>query len=462
MQQFGILLCATCIGGIPVIRLTSLGLFTALAALAAPNASPTFTKDVLPVLQKNCQTCHRPGEVAPMSLLTYKDARPWAKAIKTAVVNQKMPPWFADPKYGHFANDRRLSQADIDTLVAWADNGAVEGDAKDAPAPLSFNNGWNLKPDVVVEMPKPFVLPAKGTVNYKYVLVKTNFKEDMWISAAEMRPGDPRVLHHGKVWVRPPGSHWMEKAVPGEAYETETQKDIIGRNGVEEGNDILGKFNPGLGSQDFTMDGAAKFVPKGSDLVFELHYTAVGEPTSDVSKLGLVLAKNAPQTRFFLSPGPTALNLVIAPQDSNSEVVSEATVSADNVRLAYVQPHMHLRGKDFELRLIYPTGEKETVFKGKFDFNWQIGYQLAKPLPLPKGTRIVGISHFDNSPNNKFNPDPAKEVRWGPQNWDEMSNAFIGLLFDVTTPAESILHTSGVSLQRAVAGQAGPTLASLK
>ncbi len=445
-----------------MFRFTSLLVLGAAAALAAPNAPVTFDKDVLPVLQKNCQTCHRPGEVAPMSLLTYKDARPWAKAIKTAVVNKQMPPWFADPKVGHYSNERKLSQSEIDTLVAWVDGGAIEGDPKDAPKPLTFNNGWNIKPDVVVEMPKPFQLPAKGTINYKYVLVKTNFPEDMWISAAEMRPGDPRVLHHGKVWVRPPGSKWMEKAVPGEAYENETQRDIIGHNQAEEGNDILGKFNPGLGSQDFTVDGAAKFVPKGSDLVFELHYTAVGEAAQDASKLGLVLAKNPPKTRFYLSAGPTALNLVIPPQDGNAEVVSEATVGADNVRLAYVQPHMHLRGKDFELRLIYPTGEKETVFRGKFDFNWQIGYQFAKPIPLPKGTRIIGISHFDNSPNNKYNPDPAKEVRWGPQNWDEMSNAFIGLLFDVTTPAETILHASGVSLSKAVPGQGGPTLAALK
>lgn len=446
-----------------MIRLAYAALFAASLGTAAPNTStPTFNKDILPILQKNCQGCHRPGEVAPMSLLSYKDARPWAKAIKSAVVSQAMPPWFADPKYGHFSNERRLSQSDVATLTSWADNGAPEGDAKDAPAPLTFQNGWNIKPDIVVEMPKPFQLPASGTINYKYVLVKTNFPEDMWIDSAEMRAGNNKVLHHGKVWVRPPGSHWMEKAVPGEAYETETQKDIIGRNEAEEGNDILGKFNPGLGSQTFKVDGAAKFVPKGSDLVFELHYTAIGEPTEDASKLGLVLAKRTPTTRFFLSAGPTASNLVIPPQDSNAEVVSEVTVTADNVRLAYVQPHMHLRGKDFELRLIYPTGETETVFKGKFDFNWQLGYDYAKPIVMPKGTRIVGISHFDNSPNNKYNPDPKKEVRWGPQNWDEMSNAFIGLLFDVTTPADTVLRKSGPSLLKPVSGKAGPTLAALE
>jgi hypothetical protein len=442
------------------LRLSLTGCVLGIAALAAPNttsSSPvTFSKDVLPILQKNCQECHRPGEVAPMSLLTYSEARPWAKSIKTAVLTKKMPPWFAETQGNHaFSNDRTLSAADINTLVSWVDNGAPEGDAKDAPPPLKFQQGWQIKPDMVVEMPQDFHIPAKGTINYQYILVKGNFPEDVWVSSAEMRPGNPKVLHHGKVWVRPPGSHWMENAVYGQPYEAG-----MGRNSVDEGNDIIGKFNPGLGSQTFNIDGAAKFVPKGSDLVFELHYTAVGEDTTDRSKLGLVFAKQAPLTRYFLSAGPTALNLVIPPGDPNAEVVSEVTVGADNVRLAYAQPHMHLRGKDFELRAIYPTGESETLFKGKFDFDWQLGYNFAKPIPLPKGTRLIGISHFDNSVNNKFNPDPAKEVRWGPQNWDEMSNCFVGMLFDVTTEAATIFKPSGPSLLPR--GKSGPTLASLK
>jgi hypothetical protein len=431
-----------------------------IVACAAPNSnsspSVTFDKDVLPILQKSCQECHRPGEVAPMSLLTYSEARPWAKSIKNAVLSRKMPPWFAETQGNHtFSNDRTLSSADLNTLVSWVDNGAPEGDSKDAPAPRQFQEGWQIKPDLVIEMPQDFHLPAKGTINYQYILVKGNFPEDVWVSAAEMRPGNPKVLHHGKVWVRPPGSHWMENAEYGQAYEAG-----MGRNSVDEGNDIIGKFNPGLGSQTFDIDGAAKFIPKGSDLVFELHYTAIGEETTDRSKLGLVFAKHPPVTRYFLSAGPTALNLVIPPGDPNAEVVSEVTVGADNVRLAYAQPHMHLRGKDFELRAIYPTGESETLFKGKFDFDWQLGYNFAKPIQLPKGTRLIGISHFDNSVNNKFNPDPAKEVRWGPQNWDEMSNCFVGMLFDVSTDPATVFKPSGPSLLPR--GKFGPTLASLK
>jgi len=425
----------------------------AIAAAAAP--APTFHRDVLPILEKNCQGCHRPGEIAPMSLLTFDETRPWAKSIKAAVLSRKMPPWFAETQGKHtFSNDRTLSADDLNTLVSWVDSGAPEGNPKDAPAPLQFQDGWNIKPDMVIEMPQDFHLPAKGTINYQYILVKGNFNKDLWVSAAEMRPGNPKVLHHGKVWVRPPGSHWMEDAVPGVAYEAG-----MGRNSIDEGNDILGKFNPGLGAQDFSIGGAAKFVPKGSDLVFELHYTAIGEETTDRSRLGLVLAKSAPLTRYFLSAGPTALNLLIPPGDPNAEVVSQVTVGADNVRLAYAQPHMHLRGKDFELRAIYPSGETDTLFKGKFDFDWQLGYNFDKPIALPKGTRLIGISHFDNSPNNKFNPDPAKAVRWGPQNWDEMSNCFVGLLFDVATDPGTVFHSSGPSLLPR--GKPGPTLDSL-
>ena len=194
------------------------------ASRAAAGDAPTFYKDVLPILQANCQRCHRPGEVAPMSLLTFEETRPWARAIKTAVASRQMPPWFADPNVGHFANERRLSREALDTIATWVDAGAPAGDANDAPPPVVFENGWNIKPDVIVEMPKPFELPARGTINYKYVLVKANFKEDMWVTAAEMRPGNSKVLHHGKVWVRPPGSEWMATAVPGEAYERETQR----------------------------------------------------------------------------------------------------------------------------------------------------------------------------------------------------------------------------------------------
>jgi mono/diheme cytochrome c family protein len=432
------------------------GIFAAstVAACAASTPAVTFNRDVLPILQKNCQTCHRPGEVAPMPLITYKDARPWAKAIKSVAITRKMPPWYADPRYGHFANEHKLTDAQIATLASWADTGAPEGDAQGKPAAIAFVDGWNLKPDLIVEMPTEFQVPATGAVEYQYMKVKANFPEDVWVSEAEMRPGNSQVVHHGEVWVLPPGTKWMADAAPGVAYpQTKMKKQ------PEDHIDILGKFNPGVGAQTFVFGDSAKFVPKGSDLVFEIHYTTAGKPTTDRTKVGIVFAKGPHRTRYFTSYGPQARNLVIAPEDNNGEVVSEMTLTAE-AKLVNVQPHMHVRGKDYELRLIFPTGETQTVFKGKFDFNWQISYNYAEPILMPKGTRLVGISHFDNSRNNPFNPDNGKEVHWGFQNWEEMSNCFMGLVFDSNLDPRKLTFDSGPSLLPA--GKPGPTLAALQ
>jgi hypothetical protein len=247
----------------------------------------------------------------------------------------------------------------------------------------------------------------------------------------------------------------MKDAIPGVAYE---QGDpAVGRQG--EGTDLLGKFNPGLGAQDFSRYQSAKFVPKGSDIVFNMHYTAIGKETTDRSRLALVVSKTPPRLRYFVHDGPTASNLAIPAGDGNAQIVSEMTAQEDT-QLVYLQPHMHLRGKDYEVRLIYPNGKMETVFKAKWDFNWQLGFDLAEPIPIPRGTRIVGIAHYDNSANNKFNPDPTKLVFWGPQNWDEMQNCFMGFLVDpsVKNP-KSIFKPSGPSLLPR--GTSGPTLASL-
>jgi len=415
----------------------------------------TFNRDVLPVLQKNCQSCHRPGDIAPMSFLTYKDTRPWARAMKTAVTSRQMPPWFADPAYGHFANDKRLSDADIQTIAAWADGGATEGDAKDKPAPVVFQEGWGLKPDMVIEMPKDVDLPANGTINYKYILVKANFPEDRWVVAADLRPGNPEAVHHMRAIVRPPGSDWMKNAEYGVAYEQGDKS--MGRQA--DGTDLLGKFNPGLGAQDFSEFESAKFVPKGSDIVFNMHYTATGKPATDRSRLALVFAKQPPKLRYFTHDGPTAFNLAIPPNEGRVEVVSEMTATADT-QLVYLQPHMHLRGKDYEVRLIYPSGKTETVFKAKWDFNWQLGYDFAEPVAIPKGTRIIGIAHFDNSTANKFNPDPNKTVFWGPQNWEEMQNCFMSFLIDPNLKdPRTLFRPSGPSLLPR--GASGPSLASL-
>jgi len=449
MSWKGVVLTTLVLG---LVAVASSGLVTA----EEDSKAVTFNKDVLPILQNHCQTCHRPGEIAPMSFITYKDTRPWAKAMKTAVLTRQMPPWFADPGYGHFVNDKRLSDSDIQTIAAWADGGAAEGNEKDKPAPVTFQEGWGLKPDMVVEMPLDIQLPAKGTINYKSILVKVDFPEDEWVVAADLRPGNAQAVHHMRAIVRPPGSEWMKDAIPGVAYE---QGDTeVGRQG--EGSDLLGKFNPGLGAQDFSLFDSAKFVPKGSDIVFSMHYTSTGKPTTDRSKLGLVFSKTPPKLRYFTHDGPTAGNLAIPAGDSNAEVVSEMTAMADT-QLVYLQPHMHLRGKDYEVRLIYPSGKMETIFKAPWDFNWQLGYDLEKPIPIPKGTRIVGIAHYDNSANNKWNPDPAKLVIWGNQNWEEMQNCFMSFLVDPNLKnPRTLFKASGPSLLKR--STAGPTLAALQ
>jgi hypothetical protein len=437
-----------------MFRLAAAGFLMGVVTWAAPAAgSVTFHKDVVPILQKHCQGCHRPGEIAPFSLLTYSEARPWAKAMKAAILTEQMPPWFADSKYGHFANDRRLSPQETKTLVSWVDGGAAEGDKKDAPPPLTFQDGWNIKPDMVIEMPKDFHVAATGTINYQNIRVKVNFPEDLWVVAAEMRAGNPKVVHHMRAIVLPPKATWMSKAVPGEAYEEGSE----GMGGAKEGTDLLGKYNPGLGAQTFDIEDSAKFIPKGSDIVFNLHYTSVGTPQTDRSKVGLVFAKHPPKKRYWMSPGtPAAFNLAIPAGDNNAEVVSEVTIGVDNAKLVYIQPHMHLRGKDYELRAIYPTGESEVVFKGKWNFDWQVGYQLAKPLPVPKGTRLLAIAHYDNSINNKFNPDPTKTILWGDQNWDEMQSGFLGLVVEMSSDVKKIFIPSGPSLLPR--GKSGPML----
>lgn len=433
----------------------------ATAQEGAATDTVTFNRDVLSVLQKNCQTCHRPGEIGPMSFLSYQEVRPWAKAIKAAVLSRKMPPSFLDPAYGHFfKDDKRLNEADLKTLVAWADGGAPEGAAKDKPEPVKFVEGWGFEPDMVIEMPLDIPLKAAGTINYQNILVKVNFPEDRWVVAADLRPGNRAAVHHMRANVRPPGSTFMKNAIPGVAYDTADPTMRAGRGPDEEPADLLGKYNPGLSAQDFSLYESAKFVPKGSDIIFNMHYTAIGKETTDRSRLALKFAKNPPKFRYFTNAGPQAFNLMIPAGARSQEVVSELSVVEDT-QLVYIQPHMHLRGKDYEVRLIFPSGETKTIFKSAWDFNWQLGVDMREPIPLPKGTRIIGIAHFDNSTENRFNPDPTKVVLWGPQNWDEMQACFMSFLVDPTMkdPSKLFMETGVSKLPK---GTPGPTLEALK
>jgi hypothetical protein len=271
----------------------------------------TFNRDVLPIVQKHCQECHRPDQIAPMPFLSYQETRPWAKAIKTAVLTGKMPPWFADPRYGHFSNVRQLTQGEIDTLAGWADKGAPEGDPNDKPSPRQFApEGWNIKPDVVFAMPRAYDIPATATVEYTFIVIPTHFTEDTWVTAAEVLPGNRALVHHEIAYVRPPKSTWLKDAKPGEPYvPTVYKRDANGfQVGVESGgkekfdilrNEFLAVYVPGIQPQTFVLGDSAKLIPAGSDIVLEVHYTPNGKPATDVTKVGLVLANHRPSHRYL-------------------------------------------------------------------------------------------------------------------------------------------------------------------
>ncbi|MBZ5603792.1 MAG: cytochrome c [Acidobacteriia bacterium] len=394
-------------------RLGPLGL---LAPLALFGGSPTFHKEIEPILQHRCQGCHRPGEAGPMPLLSYQDARPWAKAIRAAVLSGKMPPWQADPHYGKFTNDPSLTQAEKDELVAWVDGGAREGLASDAPKPVQFTEGWRIaKPDVVFEMPREFSVPAKGAIDYQYIPVATNFTEDKWVAAVEVRPGDRSVVHHAIV--------------------------MVDSGNGERGQEYLAGYAPGMTPQTW-KPGQARLIKAGSYLVFQMHYQATGKPAKDRTRIGLIFAKK-PAAEQIVGMQAAAHWLAIPAGEPNYRVQAMEPIRETSY-LVGMRAHMHLRGKSFMFRAIYPNGDTEILLNvPKYDFNWQPYYYLETPKLLPKGTRIEATAVFDNSPNNPFNPNPNATVFWGPQTWDEMMIGWFDLAVPVKTQS-NLRHTTGL------------------
>ncbi len=405
--------------------LTTLLLPVSLLAATAP----TFNKDILPILQDNCQSCHRAGEIGPMPLMTYEQARPWAKSIKASVLSKKMPPWFADPHYGKFANDRSLSQQQIDTIAAWADGGAKPGNAKDAPPEKNWLQGWNIaKPDMVIDLPVEEKIPAKGEVDYQYILVQPNFKEDVWVQMAEVRPTVPAVVHHAVVFIREPESKWLRGEIePGKPWEAPVKRRAAETFGG--GSDILTIYTPGM-IPDVWRPGLAKKIRAGSDLIFQMHYTANGKEAVDRTKIGLVFSKEPPTERVLtLAVVNTAF--AIPPGDPDFKVDGKAPHVNPGTLLSFF-PHMHLRGKSFEYRLVQPSGESQTLLRvPHYDFNWQLSYKVDPPIQLAPGSRMEVSAVFDNSPNNPANPDPKATVKWGEQSWEEMMIGF----YDVAVSA---------------------------
>ena len=404
--------------------------FGAFQQPTRPSAAPTFYKDVLPLLQDHCQSCHRSGEVAPMPLVTYEQTRPWAGAIAHAVEMKMMPPWFADARFGHFANDSSLTEQQTSTISAWAAAGAPAGQSSDAPPPKRWTDGWNIaQPDLVVKMPKPVSIPAGGEVEYTYEIVPTNFAEDRWVRMSEFRPGSPANVHHAVVYIRPPDSQWLRHAPVGEPFTASTLKDPIERRQAHETtSDLLLVYAPGS-SPDQWPEGMAKFIPAGSDLVFQMHYTTNGHAAEDLTGIGIVFAKNPPKERVIT----LQLNnhsLIIPPGADDFRVEVQGTLPNDATLLSLF-PHMHLRGKRFEYDIVHDDGSVEVLLRVNYHFHWQLSYKLAEPSFLKAGTKLRAIAWYDNSKNNPHNPDPTKTVTWGDQTSDEMMVGF----FDVAVPA---------------------------
>jgi hypothetical protein len=398
----------------------------ATAAIAAA-AVPTFHKDVEPIFLDKCQGCHRPGEIAPMSFLSYKDVRPWAKAIKAAVATRKMPPWFADKAHGRFSNDWSLSQSQIDIITAWVDGGAPQGSSKDAPKPKQWVEGWNIpKPDLTVEMPEAFPIPASGKIDYQYLVLPSGLTEDKWVQMAEVRPTFRPAVHHVVVFIRDKNSSWLKDAKPGVPYVPPSNQQF--QNTLGGGSDILTIYTPGM-LPDIHRPGMAKFVPAGADFVFQLHYTTNGKVGADKSRLGIVYAKEPPKERV-LTVGAVDFSLTIPPEAANHESNARMPFFHNATMLSFF-PHMHLRGKGFEYKIAHPSGERETLLKvNNYDFNWQLSYRLDKPILILPGSRLEATAWFDNSANNPANPDPKATVKWGEQSWEEMMIGFVDVAVD--------------------------------
>jgi mono/diheme cytochrome c family protein len=437
----------------------------------------TFTKDVASILYNNCAECHRPNDIAPMSLLSYKEVRPWARSIKEKVINREMPPWSPDPAYGEFTNDHRLAQKDIDTIAAWVDQGAKEGNPKDLPKTPEFvTGGWEIgKPDVVLQMAEEHTVKPDDPDNYINFFIPTNFKEDVWVQAAEIHPSNRRVVHHVIAFIQTP-QNMAKRAEDAKAKGEKMGKRSAGNSplfyldgnlrrvkmdapvlnnacdqkvaaggrqpgGNGEGENegmLLAGFAPGTGITVYPP-GTAKRVPAGTTLMFQIHYSAfrgsLKDSVTDRTSIGLIFAKQPPD-KMVITSAAANIMFKIPAGDDNHEVVACQTVPRD-IQVVNYMPHMHLRGKDMKYEAIYPDGKRETLlWVPKFSFNWQSVYWLKRPVNIPKGTKLIVTAHFDNSTKNKYNPDPSKDVRWGDPTYDEMMIGWMDITIDNPAKAQ--------------------------
>jgi len=422
-------------------RLTLALTIAACGAAAASHAQapqtdpvPTFARDIAPVLYANCVSCHRPGEIAPMPLLTYADARPWAQAIARRVADGSMPPWHADAAAGTFANERRLSPAHKELIAQWVAGGAPLGNPADMPAAPTFADGWRIgTPDQVFELAEDYAVPASGTIEYENFYVPTGFTDAKWVQAIEARPGNRALVHHILVYYEAP----LEANAPAPILQLNREDNQLPlrQPGLRPAQRpagparLIATYAPGTDPQVFPL-GTALRLPPGGVLHFQMHYTANGKPGTDRSKVGLIFARQPPSTElraaaFFNS------RLVLPPGSADRAVSTDVTFAQDAVVWGLF-PHTHVRGKRWNYVLTLPDGTSKPILSvPKYDFNWQTYYMFAEPLQVPKGARIVSTAWYDNSAANRSNPDPSAEVRWGDQTWEEMQ--YTGILYSSRT-----------------------------
>ena len=434
---------------------------------SAADGPVTFNRDVLPILQKNCQSCHRPGQMAPMPLVAFRDVRPWARSIKSKVESREMPPWFADPAHGPFANDRSLPPRDIETIAAWVDAGAPEGDPADAPPPVEWPaDGWQIEPDIVVRGPE-FRVPAhtpNDVVEWVTFLIPSGFTKDTWITSLEIKPSVLEVTHHicFSFEAHRPGAkyyvaNWSESPRDGEgaairsgAGDRGPARPVSARAGA----DVGGGFNcyvPGRAADDYRPFGAGKLIPAGSDISIQVHYTPIGREVVDRPLIGFTVADTPPARRWMsygiVGGGP---DFAIPPNEPNYKSPPFDLEFTADVELVEFMPHMHVRGKRMTYHLVYPDGRDQIVLSvPKYDFNWQLLYQPAKPIPVPKGTRMYVEAYYDNSVGNRHNPNPNRTVYLGRMTWEEMMAPFFGVLIDANTDPNAVIKLGRFAVQGA-------------
>ena len=372
----------------------------------------TYSKQISRIFQQRCVECHRRGEIGPFSLTNYDDAIGWGETIREAVEQRRMPPWFADPQYGKFINDARLSDDEKRQIVQWVAAGCPQGDPKDLPEPRVFLEGWNIpEPDLVLKMDeRPFQVPAQGVVDYQHFTIDPHFSEDKWMVASEARPGNRSVVHHILVFLQLPGQ-------PPEAVR----------------GSLLAAYAPGAPPRQ-APKGIAKRIPAGSKIILQIHYTPNGKPQEDMSSLGLVFCDEKEVTQRVESGWAVNFFFEIPPGAKDYKITSQHKFIEDRMLLS-VTPHMHVRGKSFRYEAVYPDRSREVLLDvPRWDFNWQLDYEFATPKLMPKGTVLRCEAHYDNSTDNPANPDPTKAVRFGEQTWDEM---MIGWFTAATLLSES-------------------------